>query len=100
MTIWSQKNPCQLQQCSNFWKQTTKVRLVQEDEIPFNEQSDEDHAVVEEQEEDLEIFESAAEILSENSDNNRTRQPNQSALNLLPNNDILNQIANQTGSWY
>lgn len=82
-------------------KQTTKVRLVQEDEIPFNEQSDEDHAVVEEQEEDLEIFESAAEILSENSDNNRTRQPNQpnqSALNLLPNNDILNQIANQTGS--
>ena len=65
------------------------------------EQSDEDHAVVEEQEEDLEIFKSAAEILSENSDNNRTRQanqPNQSALNLLPNNDILNQIANQTGS--
>ena len=47
-------------------KQTTKVRPVQEDEIPFNEQSDEDHAVVEEQEEDLEIFESAAEILSEN----------------------------------
>ena len=82
-------------------KQTTKVRLVQEDEIPFDEQSDEDHAVVEEQEEDLEIFKSAAEILSENSDNNRTRQPNQpnqSALNLLPNNDILNQIANQTGS--
>ena len=87
--------------------QSTKVRLVHT-EI-FDEEDDDrhsDHDVVEETEEDLEIFKSAAEILSENCDTGSRQQqasgpgqqPNQSTLNLLPNSDILDQIAQETGS--
>ena len=81
-------------------KSMAETRIVQaieeQEEVIEDENSDDDHEHVE-NEEDLEIFKSAPEMISENNDSRR-EDHNQSTLNLLPNNDILDQIVQETGS--